>query len=166
VWPSDLKRHLKSKHGQQKPTLKKQQQPYTPTPEQQQQPYRLITEQQQPYRLIPEQQQQQPYTFTPEQQQQQQQQQQPYTFTPEQQQQQPQQPYSQSNEEEPYYILKTNNPYTFYVPDKYDPDHFMTWVHPFTSVISGPTGSGKSVFVMRFVHNIKHMMTPIPHRIL
>jgi hypothetical protein len=44
----------------------------------------------------------------------------------------PQQPYSQSNEEEPYYILKTNNPYTFYVPDGYDPDHFMPWVHPFT----------------------------------
>ena len=74
--------------------------------------------------------------------------------------------YSQSNEEEPYYILKTNNPYTFYVPDGYDPDHFMPWVHPFTSVISGPTGSGKSVFVRRFVHNIKHMMTPIPDRIL
>ena len=76
------------------------------------------------------------------------------------------QPYSQSNEEEPYYILKTNNPYTFYVPDEYDPDHFMPWVHPLTSVISGPTGSGKSVFVRRFVHNIKHMMTPIPDRIL
>ena len=42
----------------------------------------------------------------------------------------------------------------------------MPWVHPFTSVISGPTGSGKSVFVRRFVHNIKHMMTPIPDRIL
>jgi pantothenate kinase-related protein Tda10 len=68
------------------------------------------------------------------------------------------------SEEEPYYILKTNNPYTFYVPDGYYPDHFMPWVHPFTSVISGPTGSGKSVFVRRFVHNIKHMMTPIrPH---
>ena len=78
----------------------------------------------------------------------------------------PQQPYSQSNEEEPYYILKTNNPYTFYVPDGYDPDHFMLWVHPFTSVISGLTGSVKSVFVRRFVHNIKHMMTPIPDRIL
>jgi hypothetical protein len=38
------------------------------------------------------------------------------------------------------------------------PDHFMPWVHPFTSVISGPTGSGKSVFVRRFVHNIKHMI--------
>ena len=25
--------------------------------------------------------------------------------------------YSQGNEEEPYCILKTNNPYTFYVPD-------------------------------------------------
>ena len=112
VWPADLKRHLKSKHG---------------------------------------------YTFTPEQQQQQ-----PYTFTPEQ---KPpaaaaaaaaaaareQQPYSRSNEEEPYYILKTNNPYTFYVPDGYDPDHFMPWVYPFTSVIAGP---------------IRHMMTPIPNRIL
>ena len=42
----------------------------------------------------------------------------------------------------------------------------MPWVHPFTSVIAGPTGSGKSGFVRRFVHNIKHMMTPIPDRIL
>jgi hypothetical protein len=123
VWPADLKRHLKSKHGQQKSTLK----------------------QQQKYKLTPEQQQQQ-------------QQHQPYNPD--------QQPYSQSNEEEPYYILKTNNPYTFYVPDKYDPDHFMSLVEPFTSVISGPTGSGKSIFVRRFVHNIKHMMTPIPDRIL
>jgi hypothetical protein len=53
--------------------------------------------------------------------------------------------YSQSNEEEPYYILKTNNPYTFYVPDGYDPDHFMPWVHPFTSV---------SYSLIRFVHEI------------
>ena len=133
VWPADLKRHLKSKHGQQKSTLK-QQQPYTPG----------------------QQQQQQPYTFNPEQQQQQQQQQQ-----------QLQQPYSKRNEEEePYYMLKTNNPFLFWVPDGYDPDHFMPWVHPFTSVISGTTGSEKSVFVRRFVHNIKHMMTPIPDRIL
>ena len=65
-----------------------------------------------------------------------------------------QQQYSQSNEGEPYYILKTN------------PDHFMPWVHPFTSVIAGPTGSEKSMFVRRFVHNIKHMKTPKPDRIL
>ena len=65
-----------------------------------------------------------------------------------------------------YYILKTNNPFLFWVPDGYDPDHFMPWVHPFTSVIAGPTGSGKSMFVRRFVHNIKHMMTPKPDRIL
>jgi hypothetical protein len=70
VWPADLKRHLKSKHGQQKSTLK-QQQPYTLTPEQQQQ-----------------QQQHQPYN--PD-----------------------QQPYSQSNEEEPYYILKILAHFTF-----------------------------------------------------
>jgi hypothetical protein len=42
----------------------------------------------------------------------------------------------------------------------------MPWVHPFTSVIAGPTGSGKSMFVRWFVHNIKHMMTPKPDRIL
>jgi hypothetical protein len=46
------------------------------------------------------------------------------------------------------------------------PDHFMPWVHPFTSMIAGPTGSGKSMFVRRFVPNIKHMMTPKPDRIL
>ena len=54
----------------------------------------------------------------------------------------------------------------FWVQDGYDPDHFMPWVHLFTSVITGPTGSGKSMFVRRFVHNIKHMMTPKPDRIL
>jgi hypothetical protein len=41
------------------------------------------------------------------------------------------QQYLQSNEEEPYYILKTNNPVFFGVPDGYDPDHFMPWVHPY-----------------------------------
>ena len=33
-------------------------------------------------------------------------------------------------------------------------------------MIAGPTGSGKSKFVRRFVHNIKHMMTPKPDRFL
>jgi hypothetical protein len=42
MWPADLKHHLKSKHGQQKSTLK---QSYTP--EQQQQPYMFTPEQQQ-----------------------------------------------------------------------------------------------------------------------
>ena len=72
----------------------------------------------------------------------------------------------QSPTEEPYFIYPTNDPYTFKVPSGYDPDHFMPWAHPFTSVIAGPTGSGKSMFVRRFVHNIKHMMMPIPDRIL
>jgi hypothetical protein len=94
-----------------------------------------------------QQQQQQPYTFTPEQQQQH-----PYTFTPEQHD-------IQLSTEEPYYMIQTNNPYTFYVPDKYDPNHFMPRVHPFTSVISGPNGR-------RFVHNIQLMMTPKPDCIL
>jgi hypothetical protein len=33
-------------------------------------------------------------------------------------------------------------------------------------MIAGPTGSGKSMFIRRFVPNIKHMMTPKPYRIL
>jgi hypothetical protein len=41
----------------------------------------------------------------------------------------------------------------------------MPWVHPFTSVTAGPTGSGQSMLVRWFVHNIKHMMTPKPDRI-
>ena len=77
-----------------------------------------------------------------------------------------QQQYSQINEEKPYYILKTNYPFLFWVPDGYDPDHFMPWAHPFISMIAGPTCSGKSMFVRRFVYNIKHMMTPKPDRIL
>jgi hypothetical protein len=77
-----------------------------------------------------------------------------------------QQKYSQSNEGEPYYILKTNNPFLFWVPDRYDTDNFMPWVHPFASVIAGPTGSGQAMFFRRFVHIIKHMMTPKPDRIL
>ena len=54
----------------------------------------------------------------------------------------------------------------FKVPSGRLPEHFMPWVHPFASVISGPTGSEKSVFVRIFVHNIRHMMTPIPDHIL
>jgi hypothetical protein len=51
------------------------------------------------------------------------------------------QQYLLGNAEEPYYILKTNNPGFFGVPDEYDPDHFIPWVHPFTSMIAGPTGT-------------------------
>ena len=42
----------------------------------------------------------------------------------------------------------------------------MRWVHPFTSVIAGPKGSEQSMFVRRFVHNIKHKMILKPDRIL
>jgi hypothetical protein len=72
----------------------------------------------------------------------------------------------QTETEEPYFIYSTGDPFVFKVPSGKLMGHFMPWVHPFTSVISGPTGSGKSVFVRRFVHNIRHMMTPIPDRIL
>jgi hypothetical protein len=86
VWPADLKRHLKTKHDQQKSTLK---QPYIPV--QQQRPY------------IPEQQQRQHEI--------------------------------QWKTEEPFWIIPTKDPDTFVCADGPDPNHFMPWIHPFTSVI-------------------------------
>ena len=41
-----------------------------------------------------------------------------------------------------------------------------TWKHPFTCVISGPTGSGKTYFVERFIAAIEKMMTPVPEEII
>ena len=41
-----------------------------------------------------------------------------------------------------------------------------TWLAPFTSVISGPTGSGKSVFVQRLLKHAKTVISPAPERIL
>ena len=43
---------------------------------------------------------------------------------------------------------------------------YHTWIAPFTCVISGPTGSGKSVFVQRLLKHIKTVVSPAPERIL
>src|SRR6266516_8135836 len=39
------------------------------------------------------------------------------------------------------------------------------WLAPFTSMISGPTGSGKSVFVQRLIKHAKTVISPPPDRI-
>jgi hypothetical protein len=41
-----------------------------------------------------------------------------------------------------------------------------TWLAPFTCVISGPTGSGKSVFTQRLLKQAKTIISPPPERIL
>ncbi len=64
-----------------------------------------------------------------------------------------------------FVIYKTDDPMIWTVPIGHLDDHYMPWAHPFTSVIAGPTGSGKTVFARRFVQNIKHMMMPEPDRI-
>ena len=43
---------------------------------------------------------------------------------------------------------------------------YHTWQAPFTCVISGPTGSGKSVFVQRLLKHAKTVIFPSPERIL
>ena len=40
------------------------------------------------------------------------------------------------------------------------------WKHPFTCVIAGPTGSGKTVWVTQFLNQISTLMTPTPEEII
>jgi hypothetical protein len=40
------------------------------------------------------------------------------------------------------------------------------WLHPFTCVISGPTGAGKTVFVKRFIEQAEEIMLPPPEEIV
>ena len=37
--------------------------------------------------------------------------------------------------------------------------------HPFTAIVSGPTGCGKTAWVLRLIDNIREMMEPVPRRI-
>ena len=45
------------------------------------------------------------------------------------------------------------------------PHHKWPWKHPFTCLIAGPTGSGKTAFVKRFVSHVTQMVHPAPDRI-
>ena len=40
------------------------------------------------------------------------------------------------------------------------------WRHPFTAVIAGPTGSGKTHFVTQFLQNLPYVMSHTPDRII
>jgi hypothetical protein len=42
----------------------------------------------------------------------------------------------------------------------------VRWRGPFTCVIAGPTGSGKTFFVNQFIENISEMMKPVPQEIV
>jgi hypothetical protein len=40
------------------------------------------------------------------------------------------------------------------------------WKHPFTALIAGPTGSGKTCFVQRFLEHLSEMMDPVPEEVI
>ena len=42
----------------------------------------------------------------------------------------------------------------------------VRWKHPFTCVVAGPTGSGKSYFVKDFIAHLSHMVTPVPEEVV
>ena len=41
-----------------------------------------------------------------------------------------------------------------------------SWKYPFTCVIAGPTGSGKTVWMTRFLNHVSHMMIPPPQKVV
>ena len=41
----------------------------------------------------------------------------------------------------------------------------VRWKHPFTCIVAGPTGCGKSTFVTRMLHNAATMIDTPPERI-
>ena len=41
-----------------------------------------------------------------------------------------------------------------------------SWKHPFTCVIAGPTGSGKTVWMTRFLNHVSHMIIPPPKKVV
>jgi len=42
---------------------------------------------------------------------------------------------------------------------------YVTVVSPFTAIVSGPTGCGKTAWVLRLIDNIREKIEPIPSRI-
>ena len=42
----------------------------------------------------------------------------------------------------------------------------VRFAHPFTCVVSGPTGSGKTEYVAKLIKNIFDMMVPVPEKIV
>ena len=45
-------------------------------------------------------------------------------------------------------------------------NNVKTFVHPFTAFIAGPTGSGKTQFVVELLKNRKEFISPTPQRII
>jgi hypothetical protein len=42
----------------------------------------------------------------------------------------------------------------------------LQWKHPFTAIVTGPTGCGKTSFVLKFIKYAKDVITPPPEHIL
>src|SRR5208282_3623143 len=40
------------------------------------------------------------------------------------------------------------------------------WRHPFTAILAGPTGCGKTQFTVRFMREVNKIMTPPPDKIV
>ena len=41
-----------------------------------------------------------------------------------------------------------------------------TWEHPFTCVVAGPTGCGKTEWVKRFIQHLQELVLPTPTRVV
>ena len=68
--------------------------------------------------------------------------------------------YTKEEFEEIMSSLKTKFPTTNF--NTIDP----RFIHPFTAIIAGPSGSGKSMFCMRLIRNARECIAPPPERIV
>ena len=62
------------------------------------------------------------------------------------------------------YFLSALSPSQLNLPPTCE-KHALPWKHPFTCLIAGPTGSGKTSFVKRFLAHVDKMITPVPDKI-
>ena len=44
-------------------------------------------------------------------------------------------------------------------------NNMLTFRHPFTAIVAGPTSSGKTRFVFRLIENVSQMIDPSPNKI-
>ena len=42
----------------------------------------------------------------------------------------------------------------------------VAFYHPFTGILAGPTSCGKTMFIFRFIRQVKHLMVPTPEKIV
>lgn len=41
-----------------------------------------------------------------------------------------------------------------------------TWEHPFSAIVSGPSGCGETQYTMHFIDHLQHMVKPLIEKVM